>query len=94
LGHCSGCGTFICAGDLQGCVTVYQRYTGEIVREFHHKRANRPVLCCVFSRNDQNLLVVGEDGCIWRWDQVDEATLAEWARFHTELRDRSTSMTS
>ncbi|RKP06156.1 WD40-repeat-containing domain protein [Thamnocephalis sphaerospora] len=82
------------SGDSQGRVTVYQRYTGEVLREFHHRRANRPVLCCAFAREDRNLLVVGEDGCIWRWDYVDDATLAEWAKFHAELQERQPAATT
>ncbi|KAJ3155976.1 hypothetical protein HDU89_005539 [Geranomyces variabilis] len=80
--HCrfdiSSCGQYFCIGSNSGNVFVYNLATGKLVTVLEHPRSTKAVLCCAFSADDRNIVYVGEDALIWRFDHIDEAVLQEW----------------
>ncbi|KAJ3165685.1 hypothetical protein HDU88_003878 [Geranomyces variabilis] len=80
--HCrfdiSSCGQYFCIGSNSGNVFVYSLGTGKLVTVLEHPRSTKAVLCCAFSADDRNIVYVGEDALIWRFDHIDEAVLQEW----------------
>lgn len=33
-----------------------------------HKRSSKPITSCAFSQNDDNIVYVGHDALVWRFD--------------------------
>ncbi|KAJ1958417.1 hypothetical protein GGI12_004738, partial [Dipsacomyces acuminosporus] len=71
---------YLCVGDSRGSVYIYNIESGRLLRHLAHKRSVRPVTCCVFSRDCRSVIYAGEGGFIWRYDYVDDETLAEWEK--------------
>lgn len=71
---------YICAGNSRGEVYVFEIGTGKAIRHLVHKRSVRPVTCCLFTRDGRGIIYAGEGGFIWRYDYVDDETLAEWEK--------------
>ncbi|KAJ2779243.1 hypothetical protein H4R18_004118 [Coemansia javaensis] len=71
---------YICVGNRQGEVYIYSVESGKPVRRLAHKRSVRPVTCALFARDCRSVIYTGEGGFIWRYDYVDDETLAEWER--------------
>lgn len=67
-------------GDSQGTVVVYSTRTGKEIVELKHKRSRTPIKQCFFTRGDRSVLFANGDATLWRYDYIDEATLAEWAK--------------
>lgn len=42
---------FFCVGSTQGSVYIYNVITGKLLSELSHRRSNRLIKCCVFSRD-------------------------------------------
>ncbi|KAG0167670.1 hypothetical protein DFQ28_000494 [Apophysomyces sp. BC1034] len=72
---------FFCVGTSQGSVYIYNLETGKMVSELAHRRSTKSVRCCAFSRDCRQVVCAGEDGFIWRYDYIDDATLQEWANW-------------
>ncbi|KAI8925225.1 WD40-repeat-containing domain protein [Entophlyctis helioformis] len=60
--------TYVCVGTAVGTVSVYSLVTGRLISELRHKRSNKAVRCCAFSRHQRNIVFAGEDSFIWRFD--------------------------
>ncbi|KAJ2766040.1 hypothetical protein IWQ56_003869, partial [Coemansia nantahalensis] len=71
---------YVCVGNGQGEVVIFSIDTGKAVRRLTHKRSVRPVTCALFTRDCRAVVYAGEGGFIWRYDFVDDETLAEWER--------------
>ncbi|KAJ2092080.1 hypothetical protein IW138_001446 [Coemansia sp. RSA 986] len=71
---------FVCVGNSRGEVCIYCIESGKTVRTLRHKRSVRPVTCCVFTRDCRSIIYTGEGGFVWRYDYVDDETLAEWEK--------------
>ncbi|KAJ2158449.1 hypothetical protein GGF46_003766 [Coemansia sp. RSA 552] len=71
---------YICAGNSRGEVYIFDIETGKAIRRLAHKRSVRPVTCATFSRDCRSVAYTGEGGFIWRYDYVDDETLAEWEK--------------
>lgn len=50
-----------------------------MVAELAHRRSTKSVRCCAFTRDCRQVVCAGEDGFLWRYDYIDDATLKEWA---------------
>ncbi|KAJ1941328.1 hypothetical protein EC988_006791, partial [Linderina pennispora] len=72
--------SYLCVGNSRGAVYIYSIETGKMLRHLTHKRSVKPVTCCAFSRDCRSVLYAGEGGFIWRYDYVDDETLAEWEK--------------
>ncbi|KAL1934388.1 hypothetical protein VTP01DRAFT_6570 [Rhizomucor pusillus] len=73
--------SFFCVGTSSGSVYVYNLQTGKMVSELSHRRSTKSVRCCTFTRDCRQVICAGEDGFIWRYDYIDDATLQEWANW-------------
>ncbi|KAJ2382993.1 hypothetical protein GGI05_005466 [Coemansia sp. RSA 2603] len=71
---------FICAGNSRGEVYVFGIDSGKAVARLAHKRSVKPVTCCLFTRDCRSVVYSSEGGFIWRYDYVDDETLAEWEK--------------
>ncbi|KAJ2900815.1 hypothetical protein IWW38_000190 [Coemansia aciculifera] len=71
---------FLCVGNSRGEVYIYCVDSGKVVGHLVHKRSVRQVTCCRFSRDCRSVVYTGEGGFIWRYDYVDDETLAEWEK--------------
>ncbi|KAJ2315383.1 hypothetical protein H4R23_003947 [Coemansia sp. Cherry 401B] len=71
---------YICAGNSRGEVFIFSIESGKAIRRLAHKRSVRPVTCSLFSRDCRSVVYTGEGGFIWRYDYVDDETLAEWEK--------------
>ncbi|KAJ2129194.1 hypothetical protein GGH17_004168 [Coemansia sp. RSA 788] len=71
---------YICVGNSRGEVFVFSIESGKTVCRLAHKRSVRPVTCSIFSRDCRSVVYAGEGGFIWRYDYVDDETLAEWEK--------------
>ncbi|KAJ3049868.1 hypothetical protein HK097_009144 [Rhizophlyctis rosea] len=69
---------YFAIGNESGTVFIYNLSTGKLVTELRHKRCTKAVRCCAFSRNCRNLVFVGEDSFIWRFDYISDETLEKW----------------
>ncbi|KAJ3010871.1 hypothetical protein HKX48_007154 [Thoreauomyces humboldtii] len=67
-----------CIGDSNGRIQVYSLVDGERRAELGHPRSNKAVKACAFSSDDRNIVYVGDDSLIWRFDHIDESLLREW----------------
>ncbi|CDS08154.1 hypothetical protein LRAMOSA02102 [Lichtheimia ramosa] len=72
---------YLCAGNSSGSVFVYNLHTGKLIAELSHRRSNKAVRCCTFTRDCRQILVGGEEGFMLRYDYIDDATLEEWANW-------------
>ncbi|OAD71878.1 hypothetical protein PHYBLDRAFT_80559 [Phycomyces blakesleeanus NRRL 1555(-)] len=72
---------FIGVGTSQGSVFIYNIDTGKMVAELAHRRSTKSVRCCAFSLDCRQMVCAGEDGFIWRYDFIEDATLEEWANW-------------
>ncbi|KAJ2514113.1 hypothetical protein GGI11_004190, partial [Coemansia sp. RSA 2049] len=80
---------FICVGNSRGEVCIYCIESGKSVRTLSHKRSVRPVTSCVFTRDCRSIVYTGEGGFIWRYDYIDDETLAEWEKPEDSLTEDS-----
>ncbi|KAJ1938677.1 hypothetical protein GGF37_004716 [Kickxella alabastrina] len=80
---------YLCVGNSRGKVYVYGLDSGRIVSHLAHKRSVRPVTCCLFSRDCRSVIYAGEGGFLWRYDYVDDETLAEWEKPDESASDDS-----
>ncbi|KAJ2515400.1 hypothetical protein H4217_005196 [Coemansia sp. RSA 1939] len=80
---------FICVGNSRGEVCIYCIESGKSVRTLRHKRSVRPVTSCVFTRDCRSIVYTGEGGFIWRYDYIDDETLAEWEKPEDSLTEDS-----
>ncbi|KAJ2404852.1 hypothetical protein GGI10_005467, partial [Coemansia sp. RSA 2530] len=71
---------YLCVGNSRGEVYIYCIDSGKVVGHLAHKRSVRQVTCCQFSRDCRSVVYTGEGGFIWRYDYVDDETLAEWEK--------------
>ncbi|KAJ1723020.1 hypothetical protein LPJ61_005868 [Coemansia biformis] len=71
---------YVCVGNGQGEVFIVSIDSGKTIRRLTHKRSVRAVTCALFSRDCRGVVYAGEGGFIWRYDYVDDETLAEWER--------------
>lgn len=72
---------YVAIGDASGVVTVFHVESGREVSELRHKRSRAAVRACAFGGpQGRNIVYVCADATIWRYDYIDEATLAEWAK--------------
>ncbi|KAJ3035407.1 hypothetical protein HDV00_004005 [Rhizophlyctis rosea] len=69
---------FFCIGNENGGVFIYNLTSGKLVSELRHKRSTKAIRCCAFTRNCRQIVFVGEDSFIWRFDYISEATLNRW----------------
>ncbi|KAJ3158130.1 hypothetical protein HDU86_003082 [Geranomyces michiganensis] len=74
----SSCKQYFCIGNNSGNVFVYNLSTGKLVTVLEHPRSTKAVLSCAFSADDSNIVYVGGDALIWRFDYIDAAVLQEW----------------
>ncbi|KAJ1974682.1 hypothetical protein H4R35_003497 [Dimargaris xerosporica] len=70
---------YLAVGNAQGVVLVYHLETGKLLAELKHKRSVKAVKSCVFTRDCRSILYGTDDAFLWRYDYIDDATLAEWA---------------
>ncbi|KAJ3311786.1 hypothetical protein HDV04_003798 [Boothiomyces sp. JEL0838] len=59
---------YFCVGTETGLVNIYSLLDGSLVSEISHKRSSKSIKCTGFSRNCNNLVFVGEDALVWRFD--------------------------
>ncbi|KAJ1751390.1 hypothetical protein LPJ79_002068 [Coemansia sp. RSA 1821] len=71
---------YLCVGNSRGEVYIFSIESGKSVRRLAHKRSVRPVTCSLFTRDCRSVVYTGEGGFIWRYDYVDDETLAEWEK--------------
>lgn len=57
---------------------IYDLSTGGLVHSLEHKRINKSVGCCAFSRDMRNIVFTAGDGIIWRFDWISEELRLEW----------------
>ncbi|CAO3616655.1 unnamed protein product [Cunninghamella blakesleeana] len=69
---------FFCVGSTQGSVYIYNINTGKLISELSHRRSNRLIKCCVFSRDCRQVICGGTEGFMWRYDYISEKTLEAW----------------
>ncbi|ORX61578.1 WD40 repeat-like protein [Hesseltinella vesiculosa] len=69
---------YFCVGSSHGRVYIYNLNTGKQLAELSHRRSTKTIRCCAFSRDCKQILCGGEDGFLWRYDYVDDATLETW----------------
>ncbi|KAJ1911228.1 hypothetical protein IWQ60_010241 [Tieghemiomyces parasiticus] len=72
-------GRYLCAGNSQGVVYVFDLTTGKTVTELRHKRSVKAVKTCVFTLDCRSVLYAGDDGFLWRYDYISDEMLQEWA---------------
>ncbi|KAJ2722013.1 hypothetical protein GGI07_003603 [Coemansia sp. Benny D115] len=82
---------YICAGNSRGEVYVFGLEAGKAICRLAHKRSVRPVTCCLFSRDGRSVIYAGEGGFLWRYDYVDDETLAEWEKPDESASDDSSA---
>ncbi|KAJ2787232.1 hypothetical protein GGI15_000893 [Coemansia interrupta] len=80
---------FICAGNSRGEVYVFGIDSGRAVARLVHKRSVKPVTCCLFTRDCRSIVYSSEGGFIWRYDYVDDETLAEWEKHNDSASEDS-----
>ncbi|KAJ2706431.1 hypothetical protein FB645_001576 [Coemansia sp. IMI 203386] len=80
---------YMCAGNSRGEVYIYGIESGKTVARLAHKRSVKPVTCCLFSRDCRSVIYAGEGGFVWRYDYVDDETLAEWEKPNESASDES-----
>ncbi|KAJ1918388.1 hypothetical protein H4219_002614 [Mycoemilia scoparia] len=73
---------YICVGNAHGSVYIYDLNTGSMIHELRHRRSVKGVRCCAFTRDCRSVIYAGEGAFIWRYDYVDDETLAEWENFN------------
>ncbi|KAJ3082534.1 hypothetical protein HK102_001613 [Quaeritorhiza haematococci] len=61
---------YFCVGNGNGAIFVYNLETGKCVSELRHRRSTKAVRCVVFARDMRNIIYVGEDSIVWRYDFV------------------------
>ena len=83
----SGDGQLIAAGGNDGVVNIYSSATGESLGSFRGHPAEIKDLC--FSRDDKNILVVGNDNVARVWMKLDLPLLAEGALSSNKFTFRS-----
>ncbi|KAJ2803784.1 hypothetical protein H4R20_002759 [Coemansia guatemalensis] len=71
---------YLCVGNSRGEIYIFSIESGKTLRRLVHKRSVRPVTCAIFSRDCRSVVYSSEAGFIWRYDYVDDETLAEWER--------------
>ncbi|KAJ2331754.1 hypothetical protein GGH92_009131, partial [Coemansia sp. RSA 2673] len=80
---------YLCVGNSRGEAFIYCVDTGKVVGHLAHKRSVRQVTCCQFSRDCRSVVYAGEGGFIWRYDYVDNETLAEWEKTEEDVSEDS-----
>ncbi|KAJ3322216.1 hypothetical protein HDV06_003276 [Boothiomyces sp. JEL0866] len=60
--------SYFCVGTDSGTVYIYSLIDGSLISEISHKRSSKSIKCCAFSRKCDNLVFVGEDALVWRFD--------------------------
>ncbi|KAJ1979081.1 hypothetical protein H4R34_002963 [Dimargaris verticillata] len=70
---------YLAVGNAQGVVLVYHLESGRLVAELKHKRSVKAVKSCVFTRDCRSILYGTDDAFLWRYDYIDDTTLADWA---------------
>ncbi|KAI9227243.1 MAG: WD40-repeat-containing domain protein [Piptocephalis tieghemiana] len=71
-------GTHTLIGDQQGALHIISLDSGKVDRVLRHKRATRAIHASVVMSDGRRIYVVGQDGCIWGWEEVSEEELAKW----------------
>ncbi|KAJ1960935.1 hypothetical protein IWQ62_004042 [Dispira parvispora] len=74
---------YLCVGNGQGVVYVFQLTLGKIIAELKHKRSTKAIKTCVFTRDCRSILYGSDDAFLWRFDYIDDDTLREWATRHS-----------
>ncbi|KAJ1646155.1 hypothetical protein LPJ64_002347 [Coemansia asiatica] len=83
---------YICAGNSRGEAYIYGIESGKTITRLAHKRSVKPVTCCLFSRDCRSVIYAGEGGFIWRYDYVDDETLAEWEKPDESVSEEESSI--
>ncbi|SAM01430.1 hypothetical protein [Absidia glauca] len=68
-------GLYFCVGSNRGIIYIYNLENGRLVSELSHRRSTKAVRCCIFTHDCRQLLCGGEEGLIWRYEYIDDATL-------------------
>ncbi|KAI9503017.1 hypothetical protein GGI25_003464 [Coemansia spiralis] len=80
---------YLCVGNGRGEAYIFCIDSGKTVGYLKHKRSVRPVTCCLFTRDCRSVIYAGEGGFIWRYDYVDDETLAEWTKHDDSTTEES-----
>ncbi|PVU95068.1 hypothetical protein BB560_005891 [Smittium megazygosporum] len=66
---------YICVGNSNGIVYIYDLINLKLVKRLVHKRSIRPITCCVFTKNNRSIIYSTDSSFLWRYDYIDEKTV-------------------